>query len=445
MRRLDCLRTALAVALLGAMVVFALPLQVAAEAEAADRAGEQATFYRDVLPILQNRCQECHRPSAPNLSGMIAPMSLGDYAEVRPWAKSIRRVVASREMPPWGATHATSVHIVDSRSLEPAEIATLVGWVDRGAPAGDPAQAPPPLEWGDGSGWIIGEPDLIVTMPEPVEIGDDVVDYQPYVSFYLTPEQLPKARWIKVAEYKANCDIIHHLTATIVPPPDKNGNEREPFFLGGITSGSEPRNYPPGFGRMIHPGSQIVFSIHYNKEAGPGTAVSNQVSMGLKFYEPGEEVKYKMRQTRVGRFFDFEIPPGHPNWKTGASMEFEQWALVTSMGPHMHYRGKDMKYTAFYPDGTQELLLEVARYSFEWQIHYQLERPKLMPPGTRIEVESHHDNSPEMGARFPVLDTSRPVLWGRASTDEMMHGFVSWSPIDAEEAKKWAAAGSGAR
>ena len=422
----------------------ALPAPAPAEASGPEPNAAKAdpakdvTFHRDVLPILQRRCQDCHRPGGPEVSGMKAPMSLVEYGEARAWAKSIREVVAMREMPPWGATHETSTGFANSRSLEPEEIATLVGWVDQGAVAGDPADAPPHRVFRD-TGWLIGEPDLVVTMPEPVIVGDDVADWQPYVTFELTPEQLPEPRWIRVAEYKANCDIIHHLTATIVPPPDEQGNEREPFFLGGIATGSEPRQYPPGFARLLHPGSKVVFSIHYNKEPGPGTGIANQVTMGLDFYEPGAEIRYELKQTRIGRFYDFEIPPGHDNWKIGASMEFPQWALLTSFSPHMHYRGKDMKYTAFYPDGTTELLIDVARFDFEWQIAYVLEEPKLVPPGTRIEVEAHMNNSSERGREFPEIDTSRPVQWGLLSTDEMMHGFVTWSPVDEAEADRWAA------
>lgn len=225
----------IAIAPIAAALLLAAPALPLAGTEAADSRGKP-TFYRDVLPIFQNRCQECHRPSAPNLSGMIAPMSLMDYGDTRPWAKSVRRMVMRREMPPWGATHETSAHIANSRSLEPWEI------------------------------------------------------------------------------------------ETIVPPPDASGNPRQPFFLGGITSGDKPRVYPEGFGRILHPGSQIVLSVHYSKEAGPGTGIQNQVTMGLKFYAPDQKVKYEIRQTRIGRFFDFEIPPGHGNWKTGAAMEFDQYA-----------------------------------------------------------------------------------------------------------------------
>ena len=106
----------------------------------------------------------------------------------------------------------------------------------------------------------------------------------------------------------------------------------------------------------------------------------------------------------------------------------------------MHYRGKDMTYRAFYPDGTEELLIDIARYDFEWQMAYILEKPKLLPPGTRIEVEAHMDNSAERGREVPEIDTSRPVDWGLLSTDEMMHGFITWTPIDEDEARRWAAA-----
>ena len=159
--------------------------------------------------------------------------------------------------------------------------------------------------------------------------------------------------------------------------------------------------------------------------------------MGLRFYDRDDEPRYQLRQTRIGRFFDFEIPPGHSDWKIGAAMELPSWALLTSFSPHMHYRGKDMRYTAVYPDGRREVLIDVARYSFEWQMAYILEEPRLMPPGTRIEVEAHMDNSAERGQAFPEIDTSRPVQWGLRSVDEMMHGFITWTAIDEEEARRW--------
>ena len=423
----------LAAALTVALVVMSLGLTPRAAA-----AGGDVTFHRDIEPLFQQHCQECHRSGGPNISGMRAPMSLVDYPEVRPWAKSIRRVVAAREMPPWGATHETSHGIANDRSLTPEAIDTIVRWVEQGAAAGDPADAPPPRTFQD-TGWLIGKPDLVLTNPEPILVGDEVADWQPYVTFEITKEQLPEPRWIKVAEYKPNCDIIHHLTATIVPPPDDSGREREPFFLGGIATGSEPREYPAGFGRLLHPGSKIVLSLHYNKEPGPGTGIKNQVDVGLVFYEEDEEPRYHLRQTRIGRFFDFEIPPGHPNWKIGGAMELPSWGLLTSFSPHMHYRGKDMRYTAIYPNGQRELLIDVARYDFEWQMAYILEEPKLMPPGTRIEVEAHMDNSAERGRALPEIDTNRPVQWGLLSTDEMMHGFITWTAIDEEEAERWGA------
>ncbi len=400
--------------------------------------GADVTFHRDIVPIFQKNCQECHRPGGPEISGMIAPMSLVSYEDARPWAKSIRKAVASRAMPPWGASHETSAQIANSRSLAPEEIDLIVRWVDQGAPAGDADDAPQPRVFQD-TGWLIGEPDLVLTMPEPITVGDDVEDWQPYVTFELTPEQLPEPRWIKVAEFKPNCNIIHHLTATIVPPPDENGNEREPFFLGGIATGSEPREYPPGFARRLHPGSKIVLSLHYNKEPGPGTGIENQVSVGMVFYDDDADVRYDLQQTRIGRFFDFEIPPGHDNWRIGAAMEIPEWALLTSFSPHMHYRGKDKRYTAIYPDGTEEVLIDIPRYSFEWQIAYILEEPKLIPPGTRIEVDAHMDNSADRGREFPEIDTERPVQWGLLSTDEMMHGFITWTAISEEEARRWGA------
>lgn len=429
-------RIGVAVIVLAALGLMAPIGQARADDDAQD---QTVTFYRDVMPIVQDKCQDCHRPGGRNSSGMIAPMSFMSYAEVRPWAKSIKKAVVSEIMPPWGASRETSAAFGNYRGLSLADIATIARWVDQGAKAGDVADAPYPREFLDESGWIIGEPDLILQNPEPYFVTDEVVDDQPYISFRLTEDMLPEARWIKAIEYKPNCDIVHHLTGYVIEP-EAEDEARDYFSIGGIASGSDPTNYPDGFGRLLQPGSEIILSIHYHKEAGPGTSIWNQVSVGFKFYPEGAEPKRTLQSTRIANMY-FEIPPGHSAWKVGSSMDFDEHTLITSLNPHMHFRGKSAKYTAYYPDGTEEVLLDVPRYDYGWQMKYNFRKPKLIAPGTRIEVVTYFDNSEAMGERFPELDTQRVVDWGPRSNDEMQHAFVRWTAITPEEADYYTANG----
>ena len=200
----------------------------------------RVTFEKDILPIFQENCQTCHRPMGTNMSGMIAPMSLMSYREVRPWAKAIAKVVTEREMPPW---HASAEHrgvFSNERTLSEEAIATIERWVARGAVRGNPADAAEPVEWPD-SGWTMGDPDLIVSFGEPFWVGDDVTDLYHNVSVTLTEEQHPEGRWIKELQFQPGSEVVHHIIGYAYSAGDENqASTREGQRLAGCWAATRP-------------------------------------------------------------------------------------------------------------------------------------------------------------------------------------------------------------
>lgn len=411
-----------------------LPMISASLAWSDDGPAGRVTFTKDVLPILQEKCQDCHRPGGDNIAGMVAPMSLMTYAEARPWAKAIARAVHAREMPPWDATQETAGQFVNERTLSDEEISVITKWVETGATRGSPKDAPEPKEFEDTGGWLIGKPDLVVSIPEPYWVGDDVVDIQPRVKFILPENVLNEARWIQAIEYKPDSEVVHHITgrATIL---DADSEPEEVFSLGSIAAGEDPTFYPEGFGNHLRPGTQISLSLHYHKEPGAGTGMWDQSSVGFKFHPKGTEDLHKVTWNTIGNLH-FEIPPGHPNWEVGGGRIFEKDAVVLSLHPHMHYRGKSMKYTAFYPDGSEEVLLNVDRYDYAWQTNFIYRTPKILPAGTRVEVRALYDNSETIKTAVPKLNIDRAVSFGGPSTDEMMNPFIAWTYVEPDEADR---------
>ena len=414
----------------------ALTMLIASFACGANTSSDRPTFTKDVLPILQENCQVCHRTGGDNVAGMVAPMSLMTYAEVRPWAKAIARAVHTRAMPPWDATDETAGHFVNERKLSQEQIDVMMRWIETGAARGSAEDAPEPKVFEDTGGWLIGNPDAIIPIPEAYWVADDVVDIQPRVEFILPEGLLAEPRWIQAIEYQPDSEVVHHITgrATIIG----NGTEEKPeetFSLGSIAAGEDPTIYPEGFGNFLRPGTKISMSLHYHKEPGPGTGRWDQSAIGFKFHPKGTKDLHKVSWNTIGHR-NFEIPPGHPNWEVGGGRVFEKDTVVISLHPHMHYRGRDMKYTAYYPDGTQEVLLNVDRYDYAWQTNFIYRTPKILPAGTLVEVTAHYDNSDTIKAAVPKLNIERPVAYGGPSTDEMMNPFIAWTYVEPDEADR---------
>lgn len=380
------------------------------------------TFSKDVAPILQKNCQGCHRP------GEAAPMSLRTYQEARPWARAMKQAVLAKKMPPWFAD-AQYGHFRNDRSLPQKDIDTLVSWVDAGAPEGDPKDLPRPLAFVDG--WNIGQPDMVLEMPEPFQVpASGTIEYQ----YVVLPYKFTEDRWVQMAEVRpGNRAMVHHVIAYIrdgsskwmrdkkpgelfVPEADANGNR--PSLNGDLLSGFAPGLPPsilePGQGRLIKAGSDIVLQLHYTAN---GHAGEDRTKVGVIFCKqpPHERV-----MTLAASNSKFTIPPGDPNYQVDASFELGHDAKLSALLPHMHLRGKDFQYRLVYPSGETETILRVPHYDFGWQLWYQPVSDIVLPKGTQIAATAHFDNSLN-NPHNP--DSTKAVTWGDQSWEEMMIGF----------------------
>ena len=380
------------------------------------------TFTKDVAPILQARCQTCHRP------GEAAPMSLLTYQEARPWAKSIKEAVLLKRMPPWFADSQVG-HFSNDRSLSQAEIATLVAWVDSGAREGDPKDLPAPAKFV--TGWNIGEPDLVLEMPQAFDVpAGGTVDYQ----YVILPQKFTEDRWIQMAEVRPGArSVVHHVIAFIREPgskwmrnqqpgvafvPDSNEKGERTSISGDMLAGFAPGvpaiQLAPGQGRLIKAGSDIVFQLHYTAN---GKAQQDRSKVGVVFCKtpPAQRVMSLGAANQK-----FTIPPGDPDYRVESQIELAHEVKLSALLPHMHLRGKDFEYRLIFPTGETQTILRVPRYDFNWQLWYNPSQEILLPKGTKVACTAHFDNSANNPAN---PDPAKAVKWGDQSWEEMMIGF----------------------
>ena len=366
---------------------------------------EVPTFNKDIAPIFDKHCVECHRPT------MFAPMSLLTFEEARPWARSIKQRVVAREMPPWGADPAIGRFRNDPR-LSQADIDTIMAWVDGGAPKGNDVDLPQRPRFVDG--WTIGEPDVVVTMTESFHIpASGTIPYQ----YIRIPVDFSEDKWLKAIEIKPGSRAhVHHVIAYTQP---KGANTQAENPLGRTNIGGTTPNKPgvvfgDGIARLLRANSEIVLQMHYTTN---GVEADDRTSIALIF---AKEPPSKMVRGGMALNLRFLIPAGAPNHEVRAVQTFKEETVLTSMTPHMHSRGKDMTYVAYYPDGRSETLLSVPKYDFAWQHTYHLAEPKVLPSGTKVEVIAHFDNSM---ANKSNPDPTAEVRWGDQTWEEMMIGF----------------------
>jgi hypothetical protein len=380
------------------------------------------TFSKNVAPILQNHCQECHRP------GEAAPMSLLSYQEARPWAKSIKAAVLSKKMPPWPADPSVG-HFANDRSLSQQDRDTLIAWVDAGAPEGSKKDLPAPRKFIDG--WNIGTPDQVIEMPDVFNVpASGTIDYQ----YVILPLNLKQDTWVQAAEVRpGNRALVHHVIAFIREPgskwmrdkkpgevfvPEKNEKgERQEFqgdLLCGFAPGMPASVLEPGTGRLLKAGSDVVFQLHYTANGNAGT---DKTRVGIVFAKqpPAQRVL-----TLAAANNKFVIPAGDPNYKVDSEFEFNHDVQLRALMPHMHLRGKDFDYRLILPTGETEKLLNVPHYDFSWQLWYNLDKSLTIPKGAKIACTAHYDNSPNNAAN---PDASKEVRYGDQSWEEMMIGF----------------------
>lgn len=402
------------------------------------------TFNKDVLPILQDNCQTCHRPDG------IAPMSLMTYENVRPWAKAIKAKVLSREMPPWFAK-PESAPLRNAPRLTDAAINTLAAWADSGAREGDPAKGPQQTR-----PWLNQwrtQPDVIVSMEDPYEVSPTGPGE---IRQFFIPSPFKEDTWVTSIEIRpGDPSVVHHAivqTRDTMPPNPKivrlpDGTEAkadvvviaDPFFpnsgngyyanlfpSGPGTFTTMEAVYAPGTqplvfsysnsAKLILGGKPIRLEVHYTPN---GKATTDKSMIGFTLAKTPAQRRFVIMAPEHLSDTRKPIPAGAANWESRGELKFKQDVDLAWFMPHMHLRGKDMTFQLIYPNGRKETVLS-AGFNFHWQLGYELETPIHVPKGTRLIVTAHHDNSRNNRGN---PDATKPVDWGELTSQEMM---VPW-------------------
>ncbi len=361
------------------------------------------TYSDQVARILQSHCVECHH------EGQIAPFALTNYEEVVGWAEMIREVVHERRMPPWLAS-AEHGHFKNDPSLAKDEVEAIDRWVENGCPEGQASELPAPIDVA--KGWGISQPDQVFYMsdqPYPIP-AEGVVDYQ----IYSVDPGFTEDHWIKEAEVKAgNPAVVHHVIVFIQQPGGDRFGAPQMAYAPGMT----PRRFEKGMAIKAPAGCKLVFQCHYTPN---GTKQDDRSYVGFVYADP-KEVTHEVLGGACGQM-ELKIPPNDANHQVTARKLFLKDTLLVGMNPHMHLRGKTFRYELELPDGTREILLDVPRYDFNWQLWYLLDEPRLVPRGSRMICTALFDNSAENPAN---PDPNQVVTWGEQTWDEMMFGFYS--------------------
>jgi len=392
------------------------------------------TYYRDVAPILQSRCQECHRP------GQVGPFSLMTYKQAVNWGHDIKDYTASGDMPPWKISEGISFR--NDRRMTDQEVATLAAWVDDGMPEGDPADAPAPRTYADG--WKLGPPDMVLETTEDFVLGPGGRDL---FRVFVMPTHLEEDKYVVAFEVKpGNPRVVHHTINFIDTTGQGRRMEQEAqqaeksaadsefdrgpgysvsmgvgFFpqgaLGGWAPGQRPHQLPQGYGFRLPKGSDVVVQVHYHRN---GRVEHDRLQIGLYFAEKNDGMKPYKGGVIAGRLL--AIPPGVANFPVTGSTTVSQECMLHSIMPHMHLVGKKIKVTMTPPGGEKQTLLNIDAWDYNWQETYFLEKPLKLQVGTVLEVEAVYDNS----ADNPNNPNSPPklVTVGEQTTNEMCFVFL---------------------
>jgi mono/diheme cytochrome c family protein len=431
-------------------------------------APESPTYTKDIAPILVKHCAQCHRP------GEVAPMSLLSYEDVRPWARAIKSKVVSREMPPWGADPDQGRKMRNDPSLSKAQINTIAAWVDGGAVRGNDADLPPAPKFA--TGWTYGrEPDYVLEMPVEFDIP---AEGELGVQMFYSKVPFTEDRFAEVLEIRpGNRAVVHHAGIFVVDIPDgatlvngrivgadgkvigDRGSAGLPRTEGGLPGSSKLLSWVPGrgvdahrpnVGKRIPAGKYINWQVHYNPTGKPEkdrtrlgiwfnkVPVTHEVLIrqagdplathrgGLSLYRvEGKEIEYTADEGSTRRRGATpNIPPYQENWEIIGVTPVTEPITLYAMSPHMHLRGKSLKWIVTWPDGRDEVILNVPRFDFNWQFQYELDEPLHLPAGSKITGIGVYDNSPKNRWNpAPHL----PVYWSEQSWDEMYQAFTEYS------------------
>ena len=425
------------------------------------------SYVNDIAPIIAENCAECHR------EGGIAPFAMDSSLAVQGWSPMIREVVLTKRMPPGQIDNKVGHKMKNEMNLSDEEMQKLVRWVDAGSPVDGDEDPLTALTWPD-TKWTLGEPDMIVKIPASTVPATGVVDYKDIV----VDLDLDEERWVRGSEVAPGApEVLHHIITTVVPPG--GGEDPQALFLKAINSlpeeraaairaemfaavaageqpnidkifrdnpeidvgtllggggpdqasiaGYAPGNSvslnPEGVGGRLVPGTKLSFQMHYTTS---GKEQTDETEVGIYFYPEGYIPEERMGGG-VGNAFTIAIPAGAKDHEMELVTYIKNDAEIHSLMPHMHFRGKRMKFTAVYPDGSEEVLLSVPAYSFNWQLAHELAEPLAVPGGTKIVATGAFDNS---GQNPYNPDPTIEVNWGEQSWEEMFMGFYSWKELN---------------
>lgn len=391
----------------------------------------QVTYHRDVAVILQKHCQDCHRP------GDVGPFALLTYKQAVNWAGDIKEYTHNRKMPPWKPNEGLAFH--NERRLTDKELATIAAWVDGGTPEGNAKDAPAPRQFT--SGWHLGQPDVVLTMPDDFTLGPAGRDI---FRCFVLPTNLPDDAYVSAIEVKpGNARVVHHTLLFIdrtgsgrkleakqqSEPRDPNGLDSGPGYskamgvgfapqgaLGGWAPGQVPRHLPEGSGFFLPKGADVVMQMHYHRN---GRVEKDRTQVGLYLVKKPVNRRY---QSAVipGRFIS--IPPNNENFRVAGDIWIDQDCSLYSVMPHMHLLGRKVKVTMTAPDGKQTTLVRIDDWDYNWQETYWFKQPIQVKAGSKFSVEAFYDNS----SKNPSNPSNPPkhVFFGEQTTNEMCFVFM---------------------
>ena len=375
------------------------------------RTPEPVSYSTDIAPILERNCVSCHR------DGGIGPWSMSSHAMVRGWSPMMREVVMTHRMPPGRIDAHVGKPMSNAGGLSVSEQQMLIDWIDQGAekdPGADPLAE---LTFGTAA-FTLGEPDIVLDVT-PQEIpATGVVDYR----YIPVPLNLPEDKWLRAIEFiPGDHEVLHHVITYLSSPANKSetaedGGAGQGQNLGGFAPGRQPDEFADNSGRLIPKGSNLLLQMHYTTS---GRETVDATRVGLYFHD--QPPAHVMSGAVAGQT-RFMIPPGAKEHKLTGVQEIERDAYLYELNPHMHFRGKYMNYSVEYPDGSEEILLSVPKYDFNWQFNYRLQEPLLLPAGSKVIARGAMDNSAQNKGN---PDPTRPVFYGLQTMHEMFFGFMT--------------------
>lgn len=369
----------------------------------------QISYHDTIAPLLKERCAGCHT------EGGIGPWAMSSYDMIKGFAPMIREVIRTDRMPPWNADPNVG-HFQNDKSLRPDETKTLVHWIEAGAPRGegpDPLAVPREVP----AEWPLGEPDMIVTIPAFDVPAGGIVDYQ----YPVVDNPMTEGRWLRAATVNVGArQAVHHvLSGHMVEVPEEHGPSERNWgvSIGGYAVGAESNIAPPDTGSYVPAGGAFGFQMHYTPF---GKAVTDETRIGLYFYN---EVPSMVTHRSVVVDVSLEIPAHTGRHKERAYLSFPKDAVLTGAFPHAHYRGQSSSLTLRRPDGSEELLLSLPKYDFNWQREYEFVEPIDVPAGSKLIADYEYDNTEANPANPDPADV---VHWGEQSHEEMLFTAVNY-------------------